>query len=78
MIYLDLLAEIKRLSECRDFVQSKNYYFETHRCSQKQEDIKVYMDFTFSSDTDDSILRIGICPYCGKCYYHKDFASKGL
>ncbi len=78
VLNVDLLAEIRRLSECGDFTESKNYYFETHRCPKKQEDVKVYMDYTFSSDIGDDILRIGICPYCGKCYYHRDFASKGL
>ena len=75
---MDLLAEIRKLSMCGDFTESKNYYFETHSCPNKKEEIKVYMDYVFSSDKDDSILRIGTCPYCGKCYYHRDFASKGL
>lgn len=75
---MDLLAELRKLSECSIFTESRNYYFENHHCSERNEDIKIYMDYTFSSDTDDSILRIGMCPHCGECYYHRDFASKGL
>ena len=75
---MDLLEYIKRLSARRDFAESKNYYFETHSCPVVNEDIKIRMDYTFSTDIDDSILRLGICPHCGICYYHRDFASKGL
>ena len=75
---MDLLEKIRSLSICTDFTESKNYYFETHSCPVKNEDIKIHMDYTLSTDIDDSILRLGVCPHCGKCYYHRDFASKGL
>lgn len=75
---VDLLEKIRNLASCTDFEESRNYYFETHNCPAVKENIKIHMDYTFSSDMDDSILRLGICPHCGKCYYHRDFASKGL
>lgn len=73
---MDLLSKIKEAAQASDFVETKNYYFQTHLCNN--DEVKVMLDYTLSNDKDDSILRFGICPQCGKCFYHKDFQSKGF
>lgn len=73
---MDLLSKLKEVSQSSDFVETNNYYFQTHLCNN--EEVKVMLDYTLSNDKDDSILRLGICPHCGKCFYHKDFESKGF
>lgn len=73
---MDLLSKIKEAAQASDFVETKNYYFQTHLCNN--DEVKVMLDYTLSNDKDDSILRLGICPHCGKCFYHKDFQSKGF
>lgn len=73
---MELLSILKKVSGSTEFVESGNYYYEHHQC--KDGDVKVMLDFTLSNDMDDSILRFGICPHCGKCFYHKDFESKGF
>lgn len=73
---MDLLSKLKEVSQTSDFAETKNYYFQTHLCNN--EEVKVMLDYTLSNDKDDSILRFGICPRCGKCFYHKDFQSKGF
>lgn len=73
---MDLLSKLKEISKVSDFEETKNYYFQTHLCNNKE--VKVMLDYTLSNDTDDNILRFGICPHCGKCFYHKDFQSKGF
>lgn len=73
---MDLLSKLKEVSKSTDFVETSNYYYQTHSCNNNE--VKVMLDFTLSNDRDDSILRFGICPHCGKCFYHKDFESKGF
>lgn len=73
---MDLLSILKETSNASDFVETSNYYFQNHSCNNKE--VKVMLDFTLSNDKDDSILRFGSCPQCGRCFYHKDFESKGF
>ncbi len=72
---MDMLDALKKLGKAREFESSKNYYFEKHVCKNGEE-IKVMLDLTLSNDNDEDILRIGLCPKCGKLYYHKDYISK--
>lgn len=73
---MDLLSKLKEVSASSEFTETKNYYFETHLCNGNN--VKVMLDYTLSNDRDDSILRFGICPECGRCFYHKDYESKGF
>lgn len=75
---MDLLSKLKEVSTAKEFVESKNYYFQNHLCLNSNEEVKVMLDYTLSNDRDDNILRFGICPSCGKCFYHKDYESKGF
>ncbi len=75
---MDLLSKLKEASASKDFVESRNYYFHTHLCDKAEEDVKVMLDYTLSTDLSDDILRFGVCPHCGKCFYHKDFESKSF
>ncbi|MDO5388688.1 MAG: hypothetical protein Q4F63_05580 [Clostridia bacterium] len=73
---MDLLAKLKEAAASNEFVESKNYYFQRHICDSSGEEVKVMLDYTLSSQTSDEILRFGLCPCCGKCFYHKDYESK--
>lgn len=73
---MDLLSVLKEASASKEFIESKNYYFQTHMCGS--EEVKVMLDYTLSSDISDKILRFGVCPCCGKCFYHRDYESKGF
>lgn len=75
---MDLLSKLKEVSASKSFEESKNYYFQTHLCEGNGQEVKVMLDFTLSYDKNDCILRFGICPCCGKCFYHKDYESKGF
>ena len=75
---MDLLSVLKEASASKEFVESKNYYFQTHLCSSENAEVKVMLDYTLSSDLSDKILRFGVCPHCGKCFYHRDYESKGF
>ena len=75
---MDLLSVLKEVSASKDFVESKNYYFQKHLCNSENTEVKVMLDYTLSSDLSDKILRFGICPHCGKCFYHRDYESKGF
>lgn len=71
---MDLLAKLKEVSASEEFVEVRDYYYHTHLCGGKE--VKTRLDFVLSNETDDGILRFGICGECGKCFYHKDFESR--
>ncbi len=73
---MDLLSKLKEVANASEFIESKNYYFQTHLCGN--DNVKVMFDYTLSNDKDDRILRFGICPNCGRCFYHNDYESKGF
>lgn len=73
---MDMLDKLKACNDIKKFINTSNYYFENHNCTKTGNNIKVQLNFTLSNDIDDNILRFGICPECGICFYHKDFQSK--
>lgn len=73
----DLLEYIKTLKGITSFEETKNYYFDNHKCAKAgNESVRLRLDYTLSNDMDDAILRVGVCPECGLCLYHRDFQSK--
>lgn len=76
-IMTDMLGYLKSLAGIKDFEQTKNYYFDNHKCSAAGNNtVRIRLDYTLSNDVDDAILRFGVCGDCGLCLYHKDFQSK--
>ncbi len=74
MELLDSLKDI--MSKANGFEKSKNYYFENHICNQTGNNIKVNLDFKLSTETNDKIMKFGICEHCKKVFYYYDFESK--
>lgn len=76
---MDLLYIIRNIVEnSTQFVKCSNYYYENHICSKTNESKKVQLDYKLSCDTSDNIVKLGHCPDCKTCFYHKDFESKSL
>ena len=75
---MDLLKTLKDLGKGADYIETNNYYFQTHTCPADGKEKKIMLDYTLSSDVVDNILRIGICKDCGQVYYHKDFSAKSF
>lgn len=75
---MDLLTNLKQLKNTEHFINTSNFYFENHTCEKSGNTIKIRLDYVLSNEITDDILRFGICPDCGICFYHKDFQSKGL
>lgn len=73
---MDMLQKLKECMNIKEFVNTSNYYYERHSCTVSHTQVKVQLDYTLSSDTDNDILRFGICPHCGICFYHKDVHNK--
>ncbi len=73
---MDLLSIVKELENSENFVETKNYYFENHLCGNENK--KVELEYTISNDKSDEIVRFGFCKDCNKCFYHKDFETKGF
>lgn len=73
---MELLNELKNISNSTDFIETKNFYYEYHTCSKSGEKEKIMLDFTLKNDTSDKILRFGMCSKCGLCCYHNDFNAK--
>ena len=78
MIITELLDELKSTASAKDFVESKNYYYDYHNCSSTGQNEKIMLDFTLKNDTTDKILRFGICKKCRLCCYHKDYEDKNF
>ncbi|MCD7905634.1 MAG: hypothetical protein LUC97_06975 [Clostridiales bacterium] len=75
---MDLLEVLKETGKSEDFEESKNYYFQRHICKADGKERKVNLDFCLENDITDKALRFGICPGCGKVFYHRDFKSGKL
>lgn len=76
---MDLLEDIKNIvKNSTQFVECKNYYYENHECSKTNKNEKIELKYKISYDTSDNILKLGYCPHCKTCFYHKDFESYSL
>ena len=76
---MDLLNEVTKIfGDVEKYTETKNYYFQNHKCEENGEDIKVLLDFTLGNETTDKIIRFGYCEKCKTLFYHKDFISKRL
>ena len=78
VIHLDLFKAFKNLQSVEDLEETKSFYYTFHDCPQKGEHSKVMFDYTLSVETGDEILKIGVCPDCGKGFYHRDFQTKNF
>lgn len=73
MDYLNFLKSF----EAKEYVETKNFYYENHNCKTTGDNIKVNLEYTLSNDDTDKVIRFGICDNCKTCFYHYDFISKG-
>lgn len=74
--YLQYLNETFKTAE--NFTESKNYYYENHKCQKNGDNKKIMLDFIISNETTDKILRFGFCNDCKTVFYHKDYKSKSF
>lgn len=71
---MDLLNNVKSiLNESSDFIESKNFYFEQHKCEKTGNTVNIKLNYKLSCDMTDDIILFGQCSECKVCYYHKDF-----
>ncbi|MGN1319106.1 MAG: hypothetical protein ACI4VF_08815 [Lachnospirales bacterium] len=75
---MELLDELRKIADCENFVESKNYYYDYHLCKLTGYKEKINLNFTLSNDMTDEILRFGSCKNCGLCIYHKDFQNNSF
>lgn len=73
---MDLIEVFKQLGRCEEYEETKNYYFERHLCPKDGKEKKIMLNYTFSGDITDRIIRLGRCEKCGRVFYHKDFSNK--
>ncbi|MCD7776961.1 MAG: hypothetical protein LUH47_00385 [Clostridiales bacterium] len=73
---MDLLDILKETGRCDDFEESKNYYFQRHICKSDGKEKKVNLDFSLEGEMTDKTLRFGMCPDCGKVFYHRHFKER--
>ena len=78
VIYLDLLQTLKSFQGVKDFEETTSFYYTFHKCPEKGEHTKVMLDYTLSVETGDEILKIGVCPHCGKGFCYRDFQTKNF
>ena len=71
---LDLLQTLKSFQGVKGFEETTSFYYTFHNCPEKGEHTKVMLDYTLSVE----ILKIGVCPHCGKGFYHRDFQTKNF
>lgn len=69
---MEILQKLREIfMEASQYVESKNYYFETHNCTQDENrKVKVRMDYEIKDDRTEDIIRIGICPVCKTAFYY--------
>lgn len=75
---MDLLEKLRAFAQSKEFIESRNYYYDYHICSKTNEKEKISLDFTLSNDITDEIIRFGKCEKCGICIYHKDFQNNSF
>lgn len=80
---MDILLDVKNiLSQSQKFTKSKNYYFETHTCSETKSSIKVQMDYIIHKENkNDSYIyfvKFGVCPHCKEVFYFNDYTSESV
>ncbi len=76
---MEILNEVKQiLSDAKEFVKSKNFHYEMHRCNEPNgEQIKkVNMDITIKQEDTTKIVKLGYCKDCQTAFYHEDFETK--
>ncbi len=73
---MELLDILKKAGRADEFEKSSNYYFERHICPADGKERKIMMDFVLENEGMKDVIRFGICPECGKVYYHKDINTK--
>lgn len=76
---MDLLDNLKdMMATATDFKYCKNFYFENHLCTKTNEFVKINLDFKLSIETDDKVMKFGICKHCNTLFYHNDFEAKSF
>lgn len=75
---MDLFNVMKDAVSAANLKKVSNYYYEEHICEKSGNNIRIHLDYMLSSETDDEMLRFGICKQCSTCFYHKDFKQSGF
>lgn len=76
---MELLTTLKNIIEtATSFEKCKNFYYESHICEKLGNTKKVNLNFKFSMDNTDKIMKFGICEDCKKMFYCYDFESKDI
>lgn len=74
---MDLLKNMKSIvNNSQNFIESKNFYYENHKCEKTGNNKNIKLDYILSCETTDKILRFGMCDECKTCFYHNDYNSK--
>lgn len=76
---MDLLEILRNTGkECKDFKESKNYFYEYHICPQNGNNTKVEFIYILADEQKEERLRFGVCKACNTCYYHKYYKAGNL
>ena len=74
---MNLLGATKNLfEESKAFVKTNKFYYESHLCIEKKENIKVDMSIMIKDTSTNDIINIGMCPHCKTVFYHEDYENK--
>ena len=76
---MKLLLKIQdMLNSAKERVETKNFYFETHKCPVSGEYENVRLDYVLKIDQDKKIVKFGSCQHCKTLFYHEDYELKSF
>ncbi|MBR6399985.1 MAG: hypothetical protein IKS17_02015 [Firmicutes bacterium] len=75
---MDMMEVLRGIGCAKNFKSTSNFYYDDHICGKSGDNIRIRLDYVLSNEVTDDVLRLGVCPDCGLCLYHRDHQSSGL